>query len=144
MTKVRSYQDSDYPQLKALYENGDLYGGQFDPARDARERLQDIIAKDAEAILVYEDNNEIMGTISLIDDGRVAWLFRFAVAHGAQEKTVAKELYQTACDIFARRGHTQVLVYSPVGHVNLDARYHELLGMNKGNAYTCYWTELKK
>ena len=37
---VRSYQPSDYEQLKVLYLDSSTFGGQFDEARDAADRLQ--------------------------------------------------------------------------------------------------------
>ena len=39
---VRSYQPSDYEQLKVLYIDSSTFGGQFDEARDAADRLQRI------------------------------------------------------------------------------------------------------
>lgn len=77
--RIRNYQSADYDQLKALYLDSSTFGGQFDEARDASDRLQKKIEADPDAILVAELENKIVGTVSLIDDGRVAWLFRFAV-----------------------------------------------------------------
>ena len=137
--KVRSYQASDYEQLKALYLDSSTFGGQFDEARDAADRLQKKIEADPDAILVAEQDSKIVGTLSLIDDGRVAWLFRFAVPKSETE--AAKALHDKAIKIVKSRGHKQVLVYTPVGNVELDGRYDEL-GFTKGSDYTCYWKEL--
>lgn len=136
---VRLYATSDYPRLKALYLDSSTFGGQFDEARDSEDRLRKKIEADPDAILVAEDGNEIVGTVSLIDDGRVAWLFRFAVKD--QDVNVARVLHDKAMDIFRDRGHTQVLVYSPVGNAELDARYQQL-GFTKGGEFTCYWKEV--
>ncbi|HMI09245.1 MAG TPA: hypothetical protein VK497_02495 [Candidatus Saccharimonadales bacterium] len=136
---IRTYQPSDYKSLRALYENSSLYGGQFDEARDGEERLRKKIEADSDAILLAEDDASLIGTVSLIDDGRVAWLFRFAVA--GNDKTVVAELINKALGILKERGHTQVLVYSPVGESELDSRY-EQLGFNKGGDYTCYWKDI--
>lgn len=136
---IRQYKTSDYDQLKALYLDTSTFGGQFDEARDATDRLQKKIEADPDAILVAELNGKLVGTVSLIDDGRVAWLFRFAVP----DIEVAKALHDKAIEILKSRGHTQVLVYTPVGNTSLDGRY-EQLGFTKGSDYTCYWKELNE
>lgn len=135
---IRNYHPNDYVAVKALYLETSLYGGEFDPARDAEDRLAAVTRTTPDAILVAENNDVIVGTVSLIDDGRVAWLFRFA----ARTPEAVQQLYKTACDIFKKRGHKQVLVYSPVGDAGLGARYKDL-GMNKGGDYTCYWVDLE-
>lgn len=136
---VRQYQDSDYEQLKALYLDSSTFGGQFDEARDAAIRLRKKIKADPDAILVAELDGNLIGTVSLIDDGRIAWLFRYAVQKDQTE--ALKKLHNKAIEVLKNRGHTQVLVYSPVGNTELDSRY-EQLGFTKGDDYTCYWKEL--
>ena len=136
---MRPYQDSDYEQLKELYQHSEWYGGQFDEARDSRQKLAKVIAKDPDSIWIYEDSGQVLGTISLIEDGRVAWLFRFAVKDNNLK--IAKELYDKAVEIFKSRGHTQILVYTPVGNQTLNNRYQSL-GMTKGNDFTTFWTDI--
>jgi predicted N-acetyltransferase YhbS len=136
---IRPYKLSDYEQLKKLYLDSSIFGGQFDEARDASDRLQKKIEADPDAIMVAEIDNRIVGTVSLIDDGRVAWLFRFAVQKDQAE--ALKALHDKAIEILKSRGHTQVLVYTPVGNTKLDSRY-EQLGFTKGDDYTCYWKEI--
>lgn len=138
---IRSYTPADYQQLVKLYQQSDLYGGQFDENRDGFKRLQSKIQNDPDAILVAESDGSIVGTVSLIDDGRVAWLFRFAVIAGVEERVVTHLLSEEAMKIFKERGHTQVLVYTPTGNENLYARYNEL-GFTKGNDYTCFWKDI--
>lgn len=137
--KVRGYQLSDYEQLKALYLDSSTFGGQFDEARDASDRLQKKIEADPDAILVAELENKIVGTVSLIDDGRVAWLFRYAIQKDQAE--ALKALHDKAIETLKSRGHTQVLVYTPVGNTELDNRYRQL-GFTRGDDYTCFWKEL--
>lgn len=76
---IRPYSLEDYGQVIDLYRQTDLYGGQFDENCDSKERLRKRVEADPDAILVAEQEGEIVGTVSLIEDGRVAWLFRFAV-----------------------------------------------------------------
>ena len=137
--KIRNYQPADYEQLKALYLDSSTFGGQYDEARDGADRLQKKIEVEPDAILVAEQNEKLIGTVSLIDDGRVAWLFRFAVHRDQLE--ALKKLHDRAIDLLKSRGHSQVLVYTPVGNTELDNRY-ELLGFTKGSDYTCYWKDI--
>lgn len=140
---IRPYEPGDYGQVAALYRRGDLYGGQFDENRDAPARLQAQQAGASESVLVaVGPEGAVLGTVSLIDDGRVAWLFRFAVDRTSLEDEVAKALYRTATAVLAKRGHRQVLVYTPSGDDHLHNRYEEL-GMTRGGDYTCYWNELR-
>lgn len=138
---IRQYKTEDYSQLKALYQQGDLYGGQFDENRDSSERLQKRIEADPDAILIAEENDRIIGTISLIEDGRVAWLFRFVVMQNENEAEIAEALSTTALATLKAKGHSQVLVYTPSGKARLDNRY-ENLGFTRGGDYTCYWKDI--
>lgn len=137
--KIRSYQPSDYEQLKTLYLDSSTFGGQFDEARDAADRLRKKIEADPDAVLVAELNGKLVGTVSLIEDGRVAWLFRYAVQKDQTE--VLNALHDKAIEILRSRGHSQVLVYTPVGNDELDNRY-EQLGFIKGGDYTCFWKDI--
>src|SRR5580704_11146317 len=114
---IRSYRDSDYEQLRALTEHGEWYGGVFDEARDGRSRLKQKVEQDPESILVYGKNGELVGTISVVEDGRVAMLFRFIVR--AHDQQVADALYKRATAILKARGHEQALVYSSPDNVEL-------------------------
>lgn len=136
---VRPYTAGDYDALKELYLDSSTFGGQFDEARDAQDRLQRKIESDPDAILIAERVGKIVGTVSLIDDGRVAWLFRFAVKD--QDGEVLTALHNRAIMTLSKRGHSQVLVYAPAGDEILDSRY-ELLGFTKGADYTCFWKEI--
>jgi len=136
---LRTYRDADYAQLKALAEHGEWYGGQFDEARDGRARLKQKVTQDPESIFVFEQGSDLLGTISLIDDSRVAMLFRFIVKDHNQQ--VAEALYDRAIATLKARGHEQVLVYSPPDDKTLNKRY-ENLGMRAGGMYRCYWSEL--
>lgn len=136
---IRGYKDADYGKLKELYQHGEWFGGVFDEARDGRTRLSKKIADDPESIWVYEESGEMVGSVSIMDDGRVAWFFRFVVKDN--DPKIAKELYDKAISIFKKRGHTQVLAYSPTGDEVLAKRYSDL-GMTKGNSYTAYWIDI--
>lgn len=136
---INYYSNSQYLSIKELYLHSELYGGVFDEARDGQERLATKIADDPQAILVYERDGELLGTISIVEDGRVAWLYWFVVKDFDPE--ITKELYDAATKILKERGHSEILVHTLVGDKNLDARY-DSLGMTKGGDYTCYYKDL--
>lgn len=139
--EVRNYKPEDYEAVAALYKQSALYGGQFDEARDTAERLNGLVAKKPEAILVAESDENIVGTVTLFEDGRSAWLYRFAVVDSEHKGEVAEALYTKAKDILRRWGHTQVLVYAPAGDPSFEKRY-TALGFNKGNDFAAYWQDI--
>lgn len=141
MSSVRNYQESDYENVVSLYKLGRVFGGQFDLARDSKEKLDEVTRRDPESVLVFEEEGKILGTISLIENGRVAWLFRFAVAESDKTDEVAQALYRKARHILKDRGHEQVLVYSDPNNESLNQRYSKL-GMTAGNLFRCFWEEV--
>lgn len=136
---LRNYTDADYTNLKELYQHREWFGGHFSEHRDSQQRLAKLIARDPESILVYERGDKIVGSVSLFEDGRTAWLFRFVVEDN--DPKVTQELYDRAIAILKQRGHDEVLVYAPQDDKNLEKRYTDDLGMSKGDAYTCYFAE---
>lgn len=130
---IRPYKPTDYEQIAALYKQSNLYGGQFDENRDSEERLRKRIEADPGAILVAEQDGRIVGTVSLIEDGRVAWLFRFAVEQSEREAEITKALCDAALVALKAKGHNQVLVYTPVGNDRLGNRYDSLGFIRGGN-----------
>ncbi len=137
-SQVRGYRDEDYEQLKELTEHSEWFGGQYDEARDGRERLRQKITQDTSSIFVFQQGKQLVGTISIIDDGRVGMLFRFIVKD--HDSGVAKALYDRAVNELRTRGHTQVLVYTAKVKA-LKQRYINL-GMQEGGEYICYWSEI--
>ncbi len=136
---IRIYTEEDYEALEQLYQHTEWYGGKFDKARDGRERLANKVAEDPAALWVYERDDELVGTVSIVEDGRVAMLFRLVVKDN--DPAITKELYDHAVSILRSRGHEQVLVYTPAENAELHTRY-EQLGMHRGSDYTCYWADL--
>lgn len=135
---IRTYQDDDYEAVKALFEDESTFGGQFDPDRDSSARLATLAHDKPDCLLVAEVDGDVRGTVTLFEDGRTAWLFRFAVKEGDQAVTHA--LYQKMVEHAKARGHQQVLVYAPVGNEGFAERY-QALGFTKGGDYTCFWQE---
>lgn len=137
---VRQYETRDYPAIKALYKDSSTFGGQFDEARDGAAKLEKLVSEKPDSILIAEEDGKVVGTVTLFEDGRSAWLYRFAIANG-QPDSVAGMLYARAVEVLKARGHTQVLVYAPAGDKGFEARYVQLR-FNKGSDFTAYWKDL--
>jgi hypothetical protein len=136
--KVRSYTPQDYASVAELYKETEMPGSEFDLNRDSEQRLQKRIENDADAILVCEVEDKLVGSVSLIEDGRVAWLFRFRVKEIDGEEEIAKTLLDAAIEILKNKGHHQILVYTPIGETKFQQRYKDL-GFSQGSDYTCFW-----
>lgn len=137
--KTRPYNPLDYPHIKKLYETPGTFGGQFDEARDTQERLDTLADSKPGSILVAEEGDEIIGTVTIFEDGRECWLYRFAVL--AEHDEATKVLYHAAVATCRDWGHEQLLVYAPAGNQMFEERYARL-GLNKGNDYTVYWVDI--
>lgn len=139
--EIRNYNpDRDYESVKNLYQDSSTFGGQFDEARDTEIKLRKLIEEKPESILVAEVNKKIIGTVTLFEDGRSAWLYRFAVQSDFG-KEASEKLWKQAKVILKKKGHNQILVYAPSDNSFLEERYIEN-GFNKGNNYTAYWQEI--
>ena len=129
---IRNYNPvTDYPSIEVLLNAPGTFGGQFDEARDTKERIDALELAKPRSILVAELDGEIVGTVTLFEDGRSAWLYRFAV-QAEYESEITKLLNAAALETMKARGHTQVLVYAPQGDQHFEERYAKL-GFNQGN-----------
>ncbi len=142
MGQVRNFKPDDYDGVIALYKDGKTFGGEFDEARDSKEKIAEVIRRDPESVLVYEDGFKILGTVSLIENGRIAWLFRFAVQEIEQQDKIVRSLYEKATEILIARGHSQVLVYSDPQNEVLNDRYLQVLNMVEGGLFRCFWQKI--
>lgn len=136
---IRNYKKEDYLQVEALYKDSSTFGGQYDDARDTATRLNSLVAEKANCILVAETKEQIVGTVTIFEDGRSCWLYRFAVKDN--DNDVTKMLTQKAKEECKKLGHEQILVYAPAGNTAFESRYVDV-GFNKGNNYTAYWMNI--
>lgn len=137
---ISYYNQEDYEGILELYKNSESFGGQYDDARDTKEKLSTLIQMKIWSILVAKIENKVVGTVTLFEDTRAAWLYRFAVQK-EDELIISKELSQEALNILKERGHSQVLVYAPIDDKHFENRYLKI-GFKKGGNYTCYWKNI--
>jgi hypothetical protein len=138
---IRPYITDDYEKVAELYRETEMPGSRFDMNRDSKQRLQARIEHDPDSILIGEQEGEVVASVSLIEDGRVAWLFRFRVREIEGDEEIAAKLLDKAIEVFQGKGHHEVLVYTPVGETKFEQRYLNL-GFTKGHDYTCFWKEI--
>jgi hypothetical protein len=138
---IRPYNpETDYPTIESLLHDTETYGGEFDEARDTKVRIDTLELSKPGSVLVAEVDNLIVGTVTLFEDGRSAWLYRFAVKKEYEEEATLA-LWNKAKMIMQSRGHTQVLVYAPANNTNFEERYNNL-GFTTGGTYTAYWQNI--
>lgn len=138
---IRNYNPAtDYPGLKELYLTPHTFGGQFDEARDSQQRIGKLATEKPGSILVVNLDDQIIGSVTLFEDGRSAWLYRFAVLP-EYEPEVSALLWKQARETMKKWGHEEVLVYAPEGEEAFQGRYADL-GFTKGGNYTAYWQGL--
>ena len=137
MIQIRPYRQTDYQNLKQLYLSLNTFGGQFDEDRDSQEKVDEQIASNPSSIVVAEEDGKILGSVSILQDQRFAWLMRFAVTE-ENEKLVSELLFKKVGEILKEAGHTQVLVYGPSAEGKFSERYEDL-GFTSGESYTAYW-----
>jgi hypothetical protein len=82
----------------ALYKISETFGGQYDDARDSKSKLDTLSSLNPHKILVAEKEETIVGTVSIFEDGRAAWLYRFALQKDNEEE-ISEALYKTATQI---------------------------------------------
>lgn len=134
---IRPYQAGDYRWVKQIYEDTGFY----DEITDSEERINRKLERDPQSILVAEDSNEVVGTVSLIEDGRIAWLFRLFIQKDHLEQGVELQLIEAATAIAKERGYNEVHIFAPEEKEQLKAVYIEQ-GFARGNLYRWFWKKL--
>ncbi|PID83580.1 hypothetical protein CSB11_00365 [Candidatus Campbellbacteria bacterium] len=140
---VREYKKEDYEQIKKIYLHPNTFGGQFDEARDTEEKISTLVNEKKNSVLVLESKGDVVGTVTIFEDGRSCWLYRFAVLPEYEKEEYVKLLYQKAEEVCKEMGHSQILVYAPAGEEKFEERYVKFLELNKGNPYTAFWKDIK-
>lgn len=133
--KVRQYQNKDYGQLIKLYKQSTQFD--FDEVTDSKEGITRKIHRDPESILVTEEKGKIIGSLSIIEDGRIAWLFRLV----GNNDEVVKTLISEAEEILRKRGYKNVHNFAPFNNQQALGERTKL-GFIQGKNYIWFWKEL--
>jgi ribosomal protein S18 acetylase RimI-like enzyme len=135
---IRSYTPEDYQLLKRLYKSS----GWFDSETDAEERVNEKIRRDPQSLLVAIDKEEIVGTVSLIEDGRIAILFRLISKKGENTLSIRQRLLSEGENIFKQKGYKEAHIIAPEEDLNRQKEY-EKYGFTKGNPYRWMWKKIE-
>jgi hypothetical protein len=136
---IRSYTIIDYPRVKELYE----LAGVFDPETDAEDRLLVTVEENPDSILVATDEDgTLLGTISIIQDNRIAILFRLVAKPGPTEHLIRMRMLHDAEQRLREYGFHEVHI---LAHEE-DSKTHEEYthyGFTKGKLYRWFWKKIE-
>lgn len=127
---IRNYLPDYYEQVKQLLINGGLY---YEPM-DSFERLQEKVSRDPNSILVALELDRVVGTVSLMEDGRIGFIFRLAVDPESRNRGIGRALMEEAEKELFRRGHQEINILVEETDPELQG-YYERQGYEKGTAY---------
>lgn len=136
--QIRNYNATDYSEVKQLYEDS----GWFDPETDAEEKLKAKSARDPQSLLVATTSDSVVGTISLIEDGRIAIFFRLIAKDNGDAPQVRSKLLSAGETIFKERGYSEVHIIAPEEDQSRQHEYKQN-DFQKGNTYRWMWKKIK-
>jgi len=127
---IRNYSHADYEQVKRILVDGGLF---YQPL-DSSQRLEEKILRDPSSILVAEESDRVVGTVSLMEDSRMAFIFRLAVNPENQNRGLGKALMSEAEKELFRRGHREINILVEEDNIGLQ-EYYEKQDYGEGNLY---------
>ncbi len=102
---IRNYNtDTDYQQIKQILAESGL----FYEASETEDKLAEKVRRDADSLVVAVSEDEVVGTVSILEDGRMAFVFRLAVRGNKREQGIGSKLMEEAERRIKDRGHKEV------------------------------------
>ena len=141
MVKIRNYKVNDYPKVKEILEEANL----FDKVWDSEENLSGKIKNDPESILVATtDNDVVVGNVLIVSYGpKLKYLFRLAVKKEFRRQGVATELLKFATELVKGKGVQEVGLYADADNIKLIS-YYQKRGFKKSKSkYYYMWLDIK-
>ena len=127
---VRAYEPADYARVREILDQGNLFYEPF----DASERLNEKILRDPKSIFVAVRSSEIIGTVSIMEDGRMPFIFRLAVKQEFRNAGIGIMLMDSAEKELFSRGYKEVHILVETETEQLQG-YYAKQGYEKGNSY---------
>jgi len=127
---IRNYTVDDYGSVKQLLVNRGLYYEPF----DSPERLSEKISRDPKSILVATEAERVVGTVRLMEDGSMAFIFRLAVNPEYRNRGIGRNLMEEAERELFRRGYIEANILVEEENSGLQ-EYYERQDYEKGNVY---------
>jgi hypothetical protein len=125
--KIRKYTNSDYEALIELFQSQNEFS--VDIVTDSRERILAKVNRDSAPMLVAEDGGALVGSVSIIEDGRIAWLFRAVAKSESIFQDISREVEST----LKERGYDEGHWFGPDTDEAIKRR--TALGFTKGSVY---------
>lgn len=121
MVSIRYYSDKDYPELKEMLQENKLY----DEVWEDRESLKRKIERDPQSILIAEEDEKIIGSVFIVEDGWNAFIWRLCVKKSHQKKGIGKLLMKRAEEIANERGVKETSLFIDPENKNLKEWYQK-------------------
>ncbi len=136
MILIRRYSPEDYPALKKLYQAT----GWFDAQTDAKDRINQQITKDPDAILLAVEDDKMTGSITLLDTGRLALFFRLVAEEKRPEVKI--KLLQEGEKIFYKKGYNEAHIICSEED-ELRQQEYTSYGFTAGRNYKWFWKKIR-
>ncbi|KKR25899.1 MAG: hypothetical protein UT57_C0051G0015, partial [Microgenomates group bacterium GW2011_GWC1_39_7] len=133
----RSYKPQDFEKVRENIEEAGLYY----PEMDNENRLAEKISRNPDSILVAIFNDEIAGSIFIMENGRESFLFRLAVRKKHRGKGIGTELLKRAEKLLQEKGYSEVSLLIREEKLNLK-NYYTKRGYKQGNLYRWFTKKL--
>ncbi len=137
MIHIRSYQTSDFQEVREVLEKGNIYWDTPDNEQSLERKIKD----HPDSILVAVEDGRVVGTEFIVEDF-MPFLFRIAVHPEYRGRGISKELMQKGEEILKERGYNNVNILVAVDDLGLQELYQKR-GYEKGRKYVWMTKELK-
>jgi ribosomal protein S18 acetylase RimI-like enzyme len=134
---ISKYAQRDYTALKQLYQTS----GWFDPETDSEERIRTQIEQDENAILLARDDEQLVGTVTLLFAIRLGLFFRLVTQETEHAADIRSKLLTKGEEIFKEKGYNEVHIIAPESDTERQEEY-EQYGFKKGAEYRWFWKKL--
>lgn len=139
MVHIRSYKPSDYPAVKHILQEADM----FNDSWDSEVNLAEMIAADAETVLVAEMDGVIVGSVYVIRFGsNVAYIFRLAVKKEQRDKGIGSKLLEEVQKRFSAKGFREFGMFVTANETKLHEFYNKRGYHTSGRQFVYMWKEL--
>ncbi|KKU87565.1 MAG: hypothetical protein UY17_C0014G0003 [Candidatus Beckwithbacteria bacterium GW2011_GWC2_47_9] len=127
---VRPFIIADYPQVKEILTVGGLF---YEPM-DSLDKFEAKITRDPKSIFVAVAEDKVVGTVSVMEDGRMPFIFRLAVAQEFRKIGIGSKLMGIAEQELFDRDYKEIHILVEAENNDLQ-NYYEKIGYDKGNIY---------
>ena len=98
--EIRFYSKNDYSAIERIMKDGGYYYQNM----DSKELIDSQIDIDPKSLLVAEESAEVVGTVTIMENGRFAFIFRLAVHKKSRARGVGSLLIEAAEEELKSRG----------------------------------------